>query len=327
MARLRRRGGRRHPRAAGAARGAACGDGGRRALDRGRLPGGLGRLEPGAAPHLPPGRRGRSGTRRSPPSCRRRARCRGCGSPGAAAGAFSTHAALAGGRGGGGGGARASSGSRRAAPQLPEAEDAPVRGRAVLAGGGRKGRAWLDLQNDVTVKDVALAARENFRSVEHMKRYTTLGMATDQGKTGGVAGAGGAGGADRARASPRPGRPPSARPTLPVPIAALGAGGAGAGFAPQRFTPAHAAIAALRGAAGRGGAVVPAELVPGAGRDRPGARPATARSRWCATRGRRLRRLDARQDRRAGAGRGAPSSTGSTPTRSRRCRSGGSATG
>ena len=48
---------------------------------------------------------------------------------------------------------------------------------------GAKGRAWLDLQNDVTVKDVALAARENFRSVEHMKRYTTLGMATDQGKT------------------------------------------------------------------------------------------------------------------------------------------------
>ena len=45
-----------------------------------------------------------------------------------------------------------------------------------------KGRAWLDFQNDVTVKDVKLAAQENFRSVEHMKRYTTQGMATDQGK-------------------------------------------------------------------------------------------------------------------------------------------------
>ena len=44
-------------------------------------------------------------------------------------------------------------------------------------------RAWIDFQNDVTMKDVALAARENFRSVEHLKRYTTLGMATDQGKT------------------------------------------------------------------------------------------------------------------------------------------------
>jgi heterotetrameric sarcosine oxidase alpha subunit len=47
-------------------------------------------------------------------------------------------------------------------------------------------RAWLDLQNDVTVKDVVLAAQEGYRSVEHMKRYTTLGMATDQGKTANV---------------------------------------------------------------------------------------------------------------------------------------------
>nr|WP_289852505.1 2Fe-2S iron-sulfur cluster-binding protein [Mesorhizobium liriopis] len=46
-----------------------------------------------------------------------------------------------------------------------------------------KSRQWIDFQNDVTLKDVELAARENFRSVEHLKRYTTLGMATDQGKT------------------------------------------------------------------------------------------------------------------------------------------------
>ncbi len=48
---------------------------------------------------------------------------------------------------------------------------------------GAKGRQWIDYQNDVTLKDVELAARENFRSVEHLKRYTTLGMANDQGKT------------------------------------------------------------------------------------------------------------------------------------------------
>jgi sarcosine oxidase subunit alpha len=48
---------------------------------------------------------------------------------------------------------------------------------------GSKGRQWIDFQNDVTLKDVELAARENFRSVEHLKRYTTLGMANDQGKT------------------------------------------------------------------------------------------------------------------------------------------------
>jgi sarcosine oxidase subunit alpha len=48
---------------------------------------------------------------------------------------------------------------------------------------GSKGRQWIDFQNDVTVKDIELAARENYRSIEHLKRYTTLGMATDQGKT------------------------------------------------------------------------------------------------------------------------------------------------
>ena len=53
---------------------------------------------------------------------------------------------------------------------------------------GAKGRIWLDLQNDVTAKDVELAARENFISVEHLKRYTTLGMANDQGKTSNLPG-------------------------------------------------------------------------------------------------------------------------------------------
>ncbi len=50
-----------------------------------------------------------------------------------------------------------------------------------------KGRAWLDYANDVTIKDVKLAAQENFASVEHMKRYTTQGMAPDQGKNSNVA--------------------------------------------------------------------------------------------------------------------------------------------
>ncbi len=44
-------------------------------------------------------------------------------------------------------------------------------------------RAFIDFQNDVTVKDVKLAVREGFESIEHVKRYTTTGMATDQGKT------------------------------------------------------------------------------------------------------------------------------------------------
>jgi len=55
-----------------------------------------------------------------------------------------------------------------------------------MAQGAR--RVWVDLQHDVTAKDVALAVRENFRAVEHLKRYTTLGMANDQGRTSNING-------------------------------------------------------------------------------------------------------------------------------------------
>ena len=51
-----------------------------------------------------------------------------------------------------------------------------------------KGKRFVDIQDDVTVEDIELAHRENFRSVEHLKRYTTLGMGTDQGKTSNVNG-------------------------------------------------------------------------------------------------------------------------------------------
>jgi sarcosine oxidase subunit alpha len=92
---------------------------------------------------------------------------------GAAAGVFDIEAAIAGARG------EASSEPSRGAmgPTLDYADGDP-----------EAAKAWLDFQNDVTVGDVQLAARENFRSVEHVKRYTTLGMASDQGKTSNVAG-------------------------------------------------------------------------------------------------------------------------------------------
>ena len=48
---------------------------------------------------------------------------------------------------------------------------------------GKKYKRFLDFQNDVVVSDIELALREGYRSIEHVKRYTTLGMATDQGKT------------------------------------------------------------------------------------------------------------------------------------------------
>jgi len=53
-----------------------------------------------------------------------------------------------------------------------------------------KSRAFVDFQNDVTSKDIRLAVREGFKSIEHIKRYTTTGMATDQGKTSNINGLG-----------------------------------------------------------------------------------------------------------------------------------------
>ncbi|MCL6707287.1 sarcosine oxidase subunit alpha family protein [Pseudomonas sp. R2.Fl] len=51
---------------------------------------------------------------------------------------------------------------------------------------GAKDKAFVDFQNDVHIKDLGLAQREGYRHVEHTKRYTTGGMATDQGKLGNV---------------------------------------------------------------------------------------------------------------------------------------------
>ena len=47
----------------------------------------------------------------------------------------------------------------------------------------RRDRQWVDFQHDVTLQDIGIATAENYTSVEHMKRYTTAGMAVDQGKT------------------------------------------------------------------------------------------------------------------------------------------------
>lgn len=53
---------------------------------------------------------------------------------------------------------------------------------------GASNRIWVDFQNDVKVSDIEIAARENYVSIEHLKRYTTLGMGTDQGRTSNVNG-------------------------------------------------------------------------------------------------------------------------------------------
>lgn len=122
---------------------------------------------------------------------------------------------------------------------VPEADDTAYRIAPLWAVPG-KGRAWLDFQNDVTVKDVRQAAQENFRSVEHMKRYTTQGMATDQGKISNVAALAVLAEAT-GRAIPETGTTTFRPPFTPVALAALGAGAQGKGFAPERFTTSHAA--------------------------------------------------------------------------------------
>ncbi|UWQ73689.1 sarcosine oxidase subunit alpha family protein [Leisingera sp. M658] len=125
-----------------------------------------------------------------------------------------------------------------AAADLPDAEDDPYRIAALWAVPG-KGRAWLDFQNDVTVKDVKQAAVENFRSVEHMKRYTTQGMATDQGKNSNVAALAVLADAT-GRTIPETGTTTFRPPFVPVAIGAIGAGATDEGFKPQRFLTSHA---------------------------------------------------------------------------------------
>ncbi len=122
---------------------------------------------------------------------------------------------------------------------VPQAEDAPYRMAPLWAVAG-KGRAWIDFQNDVSVKDISQAAVENFRSVEHMKRYTTQGMATDQGKNSNVTALAVLADAT-GRGIPETGTTTFRPPYAPVSIAAMGAGAQGTGFAPQRFTTSHGA--------------------------------------------------------------------------------------
>ena len=104
--------------------------------------------------------------------------------------------------------------------------------------GTRGPRAWVDLQNDVTTKDIEQAHKEGFGAIEHMKRYTTLGMATDQGRTSGVLGI-----AVMARASGRTiaetGTTIFRPPYAPVAIGAFAARSRGGDFRPRRLTPSH----------------------------------------------------------------------------------------
>ena len=103
---------------------------------------------------------------------------------------------------------------------------------------GGRGKAFVDFQNDVAASDVKLAAREGFRVPEHLKRYTTLGMATDQGKTTGLNGS-----AVLANVTGRyigaVGTPTFRPPFTPVAISAFAGHHRGQDFRPARLAPSH----------------------------------------------------------------------------------------
>ncbi|MFN3744803.1 MAG: sarcosine oxidase subunit alpha family protein [Hyphomicrobiaceae bacterium] len=156
---------------------------------------------------------------------------------GAAHGVMSLAACLASGRDAG---ARAVGelGLSAGTTSLPRAEDEPVTVRALWHIGGGRGPAFVDFQNDVTAKDFGLAHQEGYRSVELLKRYTTLGMATDQGKTSNVNGL-----AILAAARAQPiaaiGTTLNRPPYTPVAIGALAGHHRGKDFRPTRLSPLH----------------------------------------------------------------------------------------
>jgi sarcosine oxidase subunit alpha len=100
------------------------------------------------------------------------------------------------------------------------------------------GEAFVDWQNDVTVKDLLLATREGFRSIEHVKRYTTTGMATDQGKTSNL---NALGVVAKALGTPvaEVGLTTFRMPYTPVTFGALAGLSRGDLFEPVRTTPIH----------------------------------------------------------------------------------------
>src|SRR5437660_4431534 len=116
-----------------------------------------------------------------------------------------------------------------AAPGFVGVLPRPARGR---------GRAFVDWQNDVTASDLELALREGFESIEHVKRYTTTGMATDQGKTSNM-NALGLVAETLGKPMAEIGTTTFRLPYTPVTFAALAGPNRGRPFDPSRTTPTH----------------------------------------------------------------------------------------
>lgn len=127
---------------------------------------------------------------------------------------------------------------KKAAPKTSDVEQLAGQPLADQQMAGR-GKCFIDLQDDVSTDDVALAHREGFVSVEHLKRYTTLGMGTDQGKTSNMQGMAAMAGL-RGQSIPATGTTTFRPPYTPVAIGVFGGREIGAHYTPLRRTPIDA---------------------------------------------------------------------------------------
>ena len=123
----------------------------------------------------------------------------------------------------------------RAVRRISEHPMAPIWHMPARAPYRLRAQSFLDFQNDVKVSDIDLAAREGFESVEHTKRYTTLGMATDQGKLSNINGLAVLAGALDAEI-PTVGTTTFRPPYTPISLGAIAGEAAGPLFKPTRKT-------------------------------------------------------------------------------------------
>ncbi|WP_136660800.1 sarcosine oxidase subunit alpha [Nitratireductor sp. XY-223] len=138
--------------------------------------------------------------------------------------------------------AKATGGKRAAKPKLKGTGagnwSGGMAGSTAGAGPDTTVKAFVDFQNDVTAKDIRLAVREGMHSIEHVKRFTTNGMASDQGKTSNIHGLAIAAEA-LGRDMPEVGLTTFRPPYTPVTFGSIVNHGRGKLFDPARKTPMH----------------------------------------------------------------------------------------
>jgi sarcosine oxidase subunit alpha len=163
-------------------------------------------------------------------------------SAGACRGLFALAEVLADGASAGAAAAAAAGRSPAAPPEFTveaaERSSAPYLGALPQPAVQSGQKAFVDWQHDVTTRDLALATREGFRSIEHVKRYTTTGMATDQGKTSNL-NAMAIVAADLGVPIPEVGHTTFRMPYTPVTFGSFAGVSRGDLFDPVRTTPMH----------------------------------------------------------------------------------------